>query len=448
VTQFLQLRSGNSGPPFVGVNQNDSVLWDTTERAWYVGPGGGAGNVSSVFGRIGAVVAATGDYDGDQVDNVSTVPGASLSDALDYLLSNAGAVASVFGRTGVVVATAGDYDSDQVDNVSTVAGASVSDALETLAAATGGVSTVFGRSGAVVATVNDYTATQVQNDSSVTGTGVKGALNTLLASIAALVTGVSSVYGRSGAVVATVNDYTATQVQNDSSVAGTGVKGALNTLGAAIAGLVTGVSSVYGRSGAVVATVNDYTATQVQNDSSVAGTGVKGALNTLGAAIAGLVTGVSSVYGRSGAVVAAANDYAASQVSNDSAVSGATVKLALDGVAAGTALPSQLPARGGEAVVIDLYPSVQQQGAINNGVSVNIDVAIAAGKRYTTTASVWVDDGAGGACLYMKELRIIAHQTGGGGGDHREYCERGSARVVGLHVRRSRKHDQRAFHAG
>jgi hypothetical protein len=45
VTQFFNLRSGGSGPPFVGSSQDDAVLWDTTARAWYVGPlpsGGGA----------------------------------------------------------------------------------------------------------------------------------------------------------------------------------------------------------------------------------------------------------------------------------------------------------------------------------------------------------------------------------------------------------------------
>jgi hypothetical protein len=41
-------------------------------------------------------------------------------------------VDSVFSRTGAVVAVAGDYDSDQVDNASTVTGATVSDALEQL----------------------------------------------------------------------------------------------------------------------------------------------------------------------------------------------------------------------------------------------------------------------------------------------------------------------------
>lgn len=128
----LNLRSSNSGAPFIGSANGDTLLWSASERGWLVGAA--VGGVSSVFGRTGVVVAATGDYDGDQVDNVSTVPGASLSDALEYLQAHAGAVTSVFGRTGVVVATTGDYDSDQVDNASSVSGASVSDALEALAA--------------------------------------------------------------------------------------------------------------------------------------------------------------------------------------------------------------------------------------------------------------------------------------------------------------------------
>jgi hypothetical protein len=43
-----------------------------------------------------------------------------------------GGVDSVFGRTGAVVAAASDYDASQVDNDSTVTGATVKDALETL----------------------------------------------------------------------------------------------------------------------------------------------------------------------------------------------------------------------------------------------------------------------------------------------------------------------------
>ncbi|MEX0853646.1 MAG: DUF2793 domain-containing protein [Bauldia sp.] len=47
--------------------------------------GGGGGAVASVFGRTGAVVAATGDYDAGQVDNDSGVSGATVKDALDAL---------------------------------------------------------------------------------------------------------------------------------------------------------------------------------------------------------------------------------------------------------------------------------------------------------------------------------------------------------------------------
>lgn len=47
------------------------------------GGGGSGGAVSSVFGRTGAVVAVAGDYDSDEVINVSSNPGASVSNALE-----------------------------------------------------------------------------------------------------------------------------------------------------------------------------------------------------------------------------------------------------------------------------------------------------------------------------------------------------------------------------
>lgn len=72
-----------------------------------------------------------------------------------------------------------------------------------------------------------------------------------------------------------------------------------------------------------------------------------------------------------------------------------------------------LPARGGENVAIDAYPSAQAQGTIANGATVTATVAIASGKRYNITCDVWVDDGAGGAVLFTKILTVVAHQTGG-----------------------------------
>lgn len=118
---------------------------------------------------------------------------------------------------------------------------SVGPVVYTAWSGSGGVTSFNSRTGAVVPVSGDYAASGVTNDSSVTGTGVKGALNALLASIGAisstiagLVTGVSSVFGRAGAVVATVGDYVASQVTNDSTVAGTRVSDALNTLKALV----------------------------------------------------------------------------------------------------------------------------------------------------------------------------------------------------------------------
>lgn len=96
---------------------------------------GGGAPVSSVFTRIGAVVAAASDYDASQIDNDSGVAGAFVDDALDNLaaaIPPAAPVDSVFGRTGAVAAAASDYDAGQVDNDSSIAGAFVDDALNNL----------------------------------------------------------------------------------------------------------------------------------------------------------------------------------------------------------------------------------------------------------------------------------------------------------------------------
>lgn len=99
-----------------------------------------------------------------------------------------GAIASVFGRIGVVVATAGDYTTAQVTEVTNL---------------------YFTNARAIAATLTGY----------VSGAGTITAADTVLSAIqklngnvGALVTGVSSVFGRTGAVVAQSGDYTTTQV--------------------------------------------------------------------------------------------------------------------------------------------------------------------------------------------------------------------------------------------
>ena len=71
--------------------------------------------------------------------------------------------------------------------------------------------------------------------------------------------------------------------------------------------------------------------------SGLSATTVQDALDEVAAGGGGGGGAVASVFGRTGAVAAAAGDYDASQVDNDSGVSGTTVKDALDALASGVA---------------------------------------------------------------------------------------------------------------
>ncbi len=143
-------------------------------------------------------------------------------------------ITTVFGRIGAIVAAASDYDASQVDNDSGVAGAFVSNALDTLNTAIGAIThpitTVFGRAGVVIAAASDYDASQVDNDSGVVGAFVSNALDTLNTAIGAITHPITTVFGRSGVVVAAASDYDASQIDNDSGVVGAFVDDALNTL--------------------------------------------------------------------------------------------------------------------------------------------------------------------------------------------------------------------------
>lgn len=129
---------------------------------------------------------------------------------------------------------------------------------------------------------------------------------------------------------------------------------------------------------------------------------------------------VSSVFGRIGAVVAALNDYAASLIDNDSGVGGATVADALNtlgaataALIAGTALPTTLPDRGSENVSVDLWPSQQQQGAINTGGSVTMTVAVPTGRSLDIAVRCQVVDSGTGAVVFFSRLLYTVHNVGG-----------------------------------
>ncbi len=82
---------------FIGAISNASKLY------FFGAGGGGGGAVSSVFGRIGAVVAVAGDYLASQITNNSSVVGATVQAALNTLnalVPTAGEKAALSGTSG------------------------------------------------------------------------------------------------------------------------------------------------------------------------------------------------------------------------------------------------------------------------------------------------------------------------------------------------------------
>lgn len=174
------------------------------------------------------------------------------------------------------------------------------------------------------------TSSGIANASTVVGATITAALNTLGTAAAAAVVSLGLLANSSG-------------IANASTVPGSTVTAALNALlalGGGGGGGGGSVTSVFGRTGVVTAVVGDYTSTTISNLSSVAGSTVTAALNTLQTAISGGVA-VSSVFGRTGAIVAVSGDYTSNTIPNLSSVPGSSVTAALNNISAGT-LPTNL----------------------------------------------------------------------------------------------------------
>jgi hypothetical protein len=261
------------------------AVWSETTNLGVV-PGG---IVTTVFGRVGIVTAASGDYLASQVTNDSGVAGAFVSDALDALAASIPPVApvsSVFGRVGAVSAAASDYNASQVDNDSGVAGAFVSDALNALNStkvpttrvltAGGGLAgggdlgadrtfdvvaldaSIFVSPGGIRVGVisnaqhGNRSGGSLHSDATPVSSGFmstmdKAKLNGI--SPGAQVNAVNTVFGRTGAIVSVAGDYQASKVTNDSGVAGAFVSGALDALNSGKVGVSRAVTAGAGLTG-------------------------------------------------------------------------------------------------------------------------------------------------------------------------------------------------------
>jgi hypothetical protein len=340
---------GSAATTRLGVGTNGQVLTaDSTQTNGIKWAAPGSAPVSSVFGRTGAVVAAAADYSAYYVPlTTQVIAGSGLSGG-GALSANVTLSAVPMGASGV------SHAAGMVPDPGATAG-SVRFLREDATWATppaAPVTSVFGRTGAVTATAADYSAfyvpttRQVLAGTGLTGGGALSADITLTAvPMGASGTGhaagivpdpgltagstrylredatwavppsapVTSVFGRTGAVTAAANDYTAAQVTNAVSTLGTYSDPAWIT--ALSWGKITGapaflVSPLTTKGDLMVfTTVNARLGVgsdgQLLTADSTQTSGIKWALAP-----------VTSVFGRTGVVTAAANDYTAAQVTN------------------------------------------------------------------------------------------------------------------------------------
>jgi hypothetical protein len=151
-------------------------------------------------------------------------------------------VTSVFGRAGAVVAASGDYTTSLVTESGNL---------------------YFTNARAIAATLTGYTSgagTISASDS------ILGAIQKLNGNIGALVTGVSTVFGRSGAVVAASGDYSFSQISGSLAISQINASGTASS-GTYLRGdgtwTAAPVTSFIGRTGAVTAQTGDYSYSQI-----------------------------------------------------------------------------------------------------------------------------------------------------------------------------------------
>jgi uncharacterized protein YdbL (DUF1318 family) len=189
-------------------------------------------------------------------------------------------LSSIFGRTGTVTAQTGDYLFGQI-------GGMISNSQ--LPPVGGDISGAVGSATVSGLQTRPLAATTPATGQVLTWTGTQWAPQ-------ASVAGVSSVFGRSGAITSQAGDY------GFSQISGTVASGQLPALGGDLSGTATAATVAQLQNRPLAATAP--TTNQV-----LAWTGAQWAPQTAG-------SGVSSVFGRSGVITGQAGDYSAAQITN------------------------------------------------------------------------------------------------------------------------------------
>lgn len=385
VTGFQIKATPASNDWLLGMLSNSGSEYRTT----VIGLSGLIVPVDSFNGRVGVILPVSGDYGTDSITNQSNVEGVNTSNALNTLRSlieqtgaaSVNTISSVFGRQGAVISESGDYNLTGITNGSVVIGDSAAGALNTLdsrllstgsalislnSSTSGALNTSIssletrlGTTGSLAVLKSQYNAHTIlaaQNNDSpqpVTignyqsigkqlGDGIVALSKPSAAEIAAkaeqeirvyspadigafisgVTTGIAynleqtgiatanvmtSVFGRQGVVIQSSGDYSATGIENSSNVIGDSVAGALNTL-------QTNLQTT----GTTLVNLNSSTSGALNTDI----TGLEARLEATGAAT---VNAVDSVFGRQGTVVGQSGDYNGTGITNTSNVVGPTI---------------------------------------------------------------------------------------------------------------------------
>ncbi len=196
------LVAGHEGTVWYNTTTNKLMFWDGTAE-FAVSP------VDSVFGRTGAVVAAASDYDANQIDNIPAgaisatevqaaineldtekvaKAGDSMGGALTFNTQNQARFADSAGGEYAAIQAPTTIGTNYVLTLPDTAGTNGqvlstngSGVLSWIAIPSAPVTTVFGRSGAVVAAVSDYDSNQIDNTpaGAISATEVQSAINEL-----------------------------------------------------------------------------------------------------------------------------------------------------------------------------------------------------------------------------------------------------------------------------
>ena len=212
-------------------------------------------------------------------------------------------VASVYGRNGAVTAQSGDYIFSQIGSTpTTILGYGITDAYSNtnpagyITAAQVPVQSIFGRTGAIIAVTNDYNTSQVPESGNlyfttprvlgtiitgyVPGAGTVTSTDTIVQALGKIVGNfnsytppaapVSSVFGRTGAIVATASDYTTSLINEGSNLYYTNARG------------ITSILSGYVSGAGVVANTDSVIAAIQKLNGNIAATNLDGVLATGG----------------------------------------------------------------------------------------------------------------------------------------------------------------------